>query len=62
MPPALMSGKQWLPSVDQRNGARMALILAQFIPQAYAERLATAVHVVLTGCVFAFLAMMIALS
>jgi hypothetical protein len=57
-----MSGKQWLPSVDQRNGARMALILSQFISQAYTERLATAVHVVLTGCVFAFLAMMIALS
>ena len=40
----------------------MALILSQFISQAYAERLATAAHVVLTGCVFAFLAMMIALS
>jgi hypothetical protein len=57
-----MSGKQWLPSVDQRNGARMALILSRFISQAYAERLATTVHVVLTGCVFAFLAMIIALS
>ena len=40
----------------------MALILSQFMSEAYAERLATAVYVVLTGCVFGFLAMMIALS
>ena len=40
----------------------MAPIPSQFISQADAERLATAFHVVLTGCVFAFLAMMIVLS
>jgi hypothetical protein len=40
----------------------MALILSQFISQAYTDRLATVFHVVLAGCVFAFLAMMIMLS
>lgn len=40
----------------------MALIPSQFIRQADAERLATTFHVVLTGCVFALLAMMIVLS
>lgn len=40
----------------------MALILSQLISQAYADRLATAFHVVLAGCVVAFLAMMITLS
>jgi hypothetical protein len=40
----------------------MALILSQFISQANAERLATAIHVVLAGCVFAFLVLTIVLS
>jgi hypothetical protein len=40
----------------------MALILSQLISQAYADRLATAFHVLLAGCVFACLAMMITLS
>jgi hypothetical protein len=40
----------------------MALILSLFMADADAERLITASHVVLTGCVFAFLAMMILLS
>ena len=42
--------------------SRMALTLSQLVFQAYADRLATAFHVVLAGCVFAFLAMMITLS
>jgi hypothetical protein len=40
----------------------MALILSQFIFQANAERLAAALHVVLTVCVFAFLVLIIVLS
>jgi hypothetical protein len=40
----------------------MALILSQLISQAFADRLATAIHIVLAGCVFPFLAMMITLS
>jgi len=36
--------------------------MSQLISQAYADRLATAFHVVLAGCVFAFLAMMITLN
>jgi len=40
----------------------MALIVTQFIFQANAERLATAAHVVLTGCVFAFLVFIMVLS
>jgi hypothetical protein len=40
----------------------MALILARFMPEADVKRLATAFHVVLTGCVFAFLAMVILLG
>jgi hypothetical protein len=40
----------------------MALILSQFISEANAERLAMALHVVLTGCVFAFLVLTIVLS
>jgi hypothetical protein len=40
----------------------MALILSQFMPDASAKRLMRAFDVVLMGCVFAFLAMMIVLS
>jgi hypothetical protein len=40
----------------------MSLILSQFMCDASAKRLMRALHVGLTGCVFAFLAMMILLS
>jgi hypothetical protein len=40
----------------------MALILSLLMSDADAERLMTAFHVVLTGCVFAFLAVMLLLS
>lgn len=40
----------------------MALILSQFMSDASAKRLMRAFHVVLTGCVFTFVAMMILLS
>jgi hypothetical protein len=40
----------------------MALILSQFISEPDAERLVMVFHVVLAGCVFAFLAMVIVLS
>jgi hypothetical protein len=57
-----MSGNLKLPSVDRRIRGRMALILSQFMSDANAKRLMRAFHVVLTGCVFTFLAMMILLS
>ncbi len=37
----------------------MSLILSRFMPDADAERLITVLHVVLTGCVFAFLAILL---
>lgn len=40
----------------------MAFILSRFMTEADAELLVTAFHVVLTGCVFAFLAMVILLN
>jgi hypothetical protein len=40
----------------------MALILSRFMTDADGELLVTAFHVVLTGCVFAFLVMVILLS
>jgi hypothetical protein len=40
----------------------MALILSQFMSDASAKRLMRAFHVVLMGCVFAFLAIIILLS
>jgi hypothetical protein len=40
----------------------MALILSPFVSDASAKRLMRSFHVVLTGCVFAFLAIMILLS
>jgi hypothetical protein len=40
----------------------MALILSQFLSKANAQRLETAVHVLLTGCVFVFLMLIIVLS
>jgi hypothetical protein len=40
----------------------MVLIRLQFLSEANAKRLATALLAVLTGCVFVFLAMMIVLS
>ncbi len=40
----------------------MALMLSRFMSDADAERLATAFYVVLTGCVFAFLTMIVLVS
>ena len=40
----------------------MTLILSRFMTEADAELLVTAFHVALTGCVFAFLVMVILLS
>ncbi len=40
----------------------MALILSRFMTEGDAKSLVTAFHVVVTGCVFAFLALVILLS
>jgi hypothetical protein len=40
----------------------MTVILSRFMIEAHAEQLVTSFHIVLTGCVFAFLATVILLS
>ncbi len=44
------------------NGASVIFLLSRFMAEPNAKRVVTALYVVLMGCVFAFLAMMIVLN